>query len=474
MLYQLSCVFTAPTPTVDFAALLPTATHTLTPTPTPAPTETLPPTWTPTPTWTPAPTRTPTPEPTLTPTVIPAPLNPLRPTLAPVEITVTPHPSATVPIPTPVPRLPIREDAITVLLLGSDRRPDWNDWHTDAIQYIVIYPDVPSVAMLSIPRDLYVYIPNFWMSRINFADMYGDIHQTEGGGFGLFNQSLLYNLGITADYYVMVDFDGLIGLVDALGGIDVPVHCRLEDYWPYPDENGDYPWLVLEPGVQHMDGELALWYSRSRKTTSVFSREARQQQVLEAMWDKGKEANLFEAAPSLYDQWSHLFETDMGVGNILSLAMVGARLEAADVSRYNIGWGQVSSHVTPYGGSVFLPRWPEIEPVIQSVLAKPASSRASQALIPIEVWNGTAHEDWDLLAADRLAHWGFAPYVGEPDRRDYAETQIVFYGSTPKGSGLSLLQSLFRVGAVNTLVQEDASRQVKLRLILGEDYNPCR
>ena len=70
MLYQLSCAFTAPTPTVDYVALLPTATHTLTSTSTPEPTETLPPTWTPTPTWTPAPTRTPTPTPTLTPTEI--------------------------------------------------------------------------------------------------------------------------------------------------------------------------------------------------------------------------------------------------------------------------------------------------------------------------------------------------------------------------------------------------------------------
>ncbi|MGC9356629.1 MAG: LCP family protein [Anaerolineae bacterium] len=456
-------------------ALLPvTPSVTQSPTHTPSPTETVPPTWTPTFTPSATPTWTPTPSPTLTPSLTPTPLHPLRPTADYIRITVTPHPSATLPIPTPVPRQSISNDAVTILLLGSDQRPDWNDWHTDAIQYVVVYPDIPSVAMLSIPRDLYVYIPNFWMSRINFADMYGTVYNYDGGGFGLFNQTLLYNLGITADHYVKVNFDGLIGLVDAMGGIDVPVHCRLADHWPYPDENGEYPWLELEPRIHHMDGELALWYSRSRKTTSVFSREERQQQVLEAMWRKAKQANLLEAAPSVDEQWNYLFDTNMGVGNILNMAVVAARLDPMNVYYYNIGYGEVEYFVTPYGGSVFLPHWNEIEPVVNSVLARPSSQRATQSAIPVEVWNGTTLPDRDLLAADTLIHRGFNPIVGEPDRRDYAETQIVFFGGTTKGSGLSFLQSIFRVDQQHVITVEEPERDVRLRLILGADYDPCR
>jgi anionic cell wall polymer biosynthesis LytR-Cps2A-Psr (LCP) family protein len=152
-----------------------------------------------------------------------------------VDVTATANPSATLPIPTAVPLQPIADDAVTIVLLGSDQRPDWDDWHTDLVQYVVIHPSTPAVAILSIPRDLYVYIPDFWMSRINFADMYGEMNDYEGGGLGLLNQAMLYNLGISADYYIKVEFDGLIGLVDAMGGIDVPVHCLLEDYWPYPN-----------------------------------------------------------------------------------------------------------------------------------------------------------------------------------------------------------------------------------------------
>lgn len=400
-------------------------------------------------------------------------MNPGRPTLAPVDITPTLHPSHTITVPTPAPLLPIPEDALTVVLLGSDQRPDWDNWRTDAIQYVVIYPDVPSVSILSIPRDLYIYIPGFWMSRINTADMTGAVHNYPGGGFGLLNQALLYNLGISADYYAKVDMAGLRGLIDALGGIDMPVHCRLEDYWPYPNEAGEYDWLVLEPGLYHMDGRLALWYGRTRKTTSVFSREQRQQRVLEAMWRQAKQANLLEAVPALAQELSGLYQTDLGMGNILELAITAARLSAVDVHAYNIGRAQLIPYTTPEGGAVFLPVWEEIEPVLQNVLAKPSSSRALQAAIPIEVWNASGHEGWEHLAADWLVHAGYEPHYAPADGL-YPQSRLIFFGENTKGSGLSWVQSFFRIRQENVVLSPDPGAPFKMRLILGEDYVSCR
>ncbi|MBN1259050.1 MAG: LCP family protein [Anaerolineae bacterium] len=468
--------FAEPQPVVTPLPTLVASASTPRPRPSRTPSVSVPPTWTPaspSPFPTATATRTPTPSQTPTASATPTPLNPGRPTLAPVTITVTPYSTAVLTIPTPVAPFYIPKEAVTVVLLGSDQRPDWDDWHTDAVQYVVIYPDVPAVSMLSIPRDLYLYIPNFWMSRINFADMYGELYNYEGGGFGLLNQTMLYNLGITADYYVKVNFDGLIGLVDAIGGIDMAVHCRLEDYWPYPDENGEYPWLVLEPGMHHMNGDLALWYSRSRKTTSVFSREQRQQLVLEAMWHTGKQANLLEAAPSLLSELGHLYETDMGVGNVLELAFTAMELDVTDVRMYNIGYSQVESYITPKGGYVFLPVWEEMAPVIADVLAKPASSRAFQAPILVEVWNGSGHADWDRLAADRLEHAGYTPVIGASDGI-YPETRIIFFGGTTKGSGLAWVQSFFRVREENVAYLPDPNAAVKMRLIVGQDYVTCR
>jgi LCP family protein required for cell wall assembly len=450
----------------------PTFTPSATPTAPPPPTwtNTLPPTLPPTPTDTP--TRTPTP------TDTPTPLPPRRPTAIP---TFTPTPvitevvviSGTYPIPTPVPRYHIPEEAMTIVLLGSDQRPDWRHWNTDAIQYVVIYPDIPSVAVLSIPRDLYVYLPNFKMSRINTADMYGEIYQQDGGGIGYLNQTLLYNLGITADYYVKVNFDGLIGLVDAMGGIDVPVHCRLEDYWPYPDENGVYHILTLEPGVHHLDGERALWYSRSRKTTSVFSRERRQQQVIEAMWHTAKRANMFQIIPELYEQYGHLFQTDLDWGNILKLGQIASQVDAGHVRRYNIGAREVDYYVTQQGGNVFIPQWEAIAPIIDDVMTPPASSRAARAEIRVEVWNGGPHDGWGWLAADRLFNNGYTAEVGTADRRDYPQSRIYVFSSNPKGTGVEHVQALFNVPDELVTYVGDVESPYKLRLVIGQNYAPC-
>jgi len=473
MLYAVAETVAGPEPLPTLRSW-PTPTATFTPAPpTPTPLEValaLPPTWTPTATFTPSPTPTATPLPA-TPT--PTPLPGLRPTAVPLIGTPQAPPSSTLPVPTPVPPLTIPDEAVTILLLGSDQRPNWRDWHTDVVQYVVIYPDVPSVSIVSIPRDLYVYIPNFWMSRINFADLYGEKYKVEGGGFGLLNQTLLYNLGITADFYVKVNFDGLISLVDLLGGIDVPVHCRLEDYWPYPDPDGTYHRLALEPGVYHMDGELALWYSRSRLTTSAFSRERRQQQVLKAMWLKGRQMDLVTSAPRMYEQTRDLYQTNLGLGNILSLAVTASRLDPVNVRRYNIGPYDTKPYVTVYGGSVVLPIWERIHPLLEQALAAPLTNRATQNPILVEVVNASGHTDWGELAADRLYTFGFIPRLVSADGSVQQQTQVFFYGETTKGSGVQELLRALALDEQRLIWQPDAQAQVKLRLILGQDYQPC-
>jgi polyisoprenyl-teichoic acid--peptidoglycan teichoic acid transferase len=445
---------------------IPTETPTATPTSTPTPTATATPTPTPTPTSTP----TDTPTPTNTPTPLPL----TRPTAVPINIVPTEEISGTYPIPTAVPRYPISEDATTIMLLGSDQRPDWQHWNTDAIQYMVIYPKIRSVALLSIPRDLYVYVPTMKMSRINVADMYGETYGFDGGGFGLLNQTLLYNLGITADYYVKVNFQGLKTIVDALGGIDVPVHCHLEDWWPYPNEAGEYDRMVLEPGVHHMDGRLALWYSRTRKTSSVFDREVRQQQVLEAIWVKARQEGFLDMIPVLWEQYGSLVQTNLGWGNILSLGMLATQMELSQVSLYNLGFQEVTPYVTIHGGNVFLPNWEHMAPVIERALLPPAPSRAALASVKVEIWNGTGHPQWDLLAADRLYRYGFSPIVGTGDGTRTATTQIQVFGEHAKGTGLATAQAIFGVPDSAVTYVGPTDSDVKLRIILGDDYQVCQ
>ena len=382
-------------------------------------------------------------------------------------------PSTTLMIPTPVQPVPVAADAINIVVLGSDKRDDWTEWHTDVIQIVSIQRSKGVVSVISVPRDLYVYIPGMWMSRINFADYYGEAYGYEGGGPALVRDTLLYNLGIRMDYYVRTNFDGLIGIVDTMGGVDIPVHCYLSDYWPYPDENGVYPILEMEPGIQHMDGETALWYARSRKTTSVFSRERRQQQVLQAIWHKARDAGMLTRVPTLWRQGQEMVQTDLNVGEILDLARLALALDDRNVRFYNIGADVVTPWTTPYGGAVFLPQWEKIEPIVAEAMAPPKKARLNRTYMTVEVWNGTPNEGWGWLAADRLYRAGFPAYVSEADRTDYEQTQLIIFSSSLKGSGADHLQELLGLSDEQVLHRPDKSSPYGFRLILGADYQTC-
>lgn len=452
----------------------------VTPSPTPTPTA-KPTSATPSPTpFVPAfPTALP---PSPTPTPLPL-LEPDEPTPIPVALVVPepfpvsgPNqrvPSTTLLIPTPVQPVPVAADAINIAVLGSDQRPNWNEWHTDVVQIVSVQRNHGTVSIISIPRDLYVYIPGFWMSRINFADYYGEAYNYPGGGPQLLRDTLLYNLGIRVDYYARTNFDGLIGIVDTIGGIDIPVHCRLSDHWPYPDEHGVYPVLTMEPGVHHMDGETALWYARSRLTTSVFSRERRQQQVLQAIWRKARDAGLLTRVPALWKQGREMVETDLPFSQIMELARIALTLDEKNIRFYNIDLEEVTPWITPHGGRVYLPRWEAIEPVIAEAMAPVPEARLSRTYTPVEVWNGTSNPDWDLLAVDRLYRAGFPAVIGEPDHHNYTTTQMIVFGTQGKGSGADYLQELFGIPDDQVIRLPDEKSKYAIRLIIGADYQTC-
>ena len=413
---------------------------------------------------------TPTPLPSDASFVVPTPF----PTMSPQDISAAAAiVSYTLPIPTPVHPVPVASDAVNIAVLGSDQRQDWSEWHTDVIQIVSIQRKRGTVSVISIPRDIYLYIPTLWMSRVNFADFYGEKYDYEGGGPALIRDTLLYNLGIRVDYYARTNFDGLIDIVDTVGGIDIPVHCPLSDHWPYPDENGEYPIMSLDPRIHHMDGETALWYARSRKTTSVFSRERRQQQVLQSIWHKAQSVGMLSHVPTLWKQGHDMVETDLTLTDILDLAQIAISLEDQNVRFYNIGADVTTPWTTPYGGAVFLPQWEKIQPLLTEAMAPAPETRLGRTYMLVEVWNGTSNQDWDRLAVDRLYRAGFPAVTGEPDRRDYAKTQLIIFSEHTKGTGAGYLQQAFQIPADQVHHRPGDSSEFGFRLILGADYQTC-
>lgn len=365
------------------------------------------------------------------------------------------------------------------MLLGSDKRPNSNGWRTDVIIVVSINPDGPSAAMLSIPRDLYVWVPGWRMAKINTVDSHGNAVGYAGGGPGLLKQTLLYNLGIPIHYYARVDFDGFVRIVNTLGGIDVPVTCEMTDWRlksPELDIEDEDNWelFTIEEKVHQMDGDYALWYSRSRKRSSDFDRSRRQQQILRAMMAKALDLNIVPQIPQLWDDFSETIETDLGLGEILQLATLAPRLDFNKIKSRFISGDAVLAWTTPNNNAyVLLPQYKEIAELVADVFQPPAENRAFQDPPVVEVWNGTLRPDIDLLAVDNLAWEGLVPVLGSSDRQDYSQTQVIFYGQTFKGANTWTITKLFGVYESQMIHQPNPDSPVDYQVILGYDYETC-
>ncbi len=178
-------------------------------------------------------------------------------------------------------------------------------YRTDTIMILFAQPLAGTATLISFPRDLYVYIPAYTMQRINVAFPIGYTLGYEGGSFGLFQDTMMYNFGLRVDHWVRVNFSGFTGLVDSLGGIDVPVGQTLID------KRKGFGVVTVYPGVVHMDGATALWYVRSRYSTSDFDRERRQQEVILGFANRLLSLNALANMPGFFDQLRQFVDMDL-------------------------------------------------------------------------------------------------------------------------------------------------------------------
>ena len=432
------------------------------------------------PTATPANTATPSATPTL-----PPPQMTFAPTVEP-KVSIINTDTVVVP-PQPAPLRQFGPNVINVLLMGSDRRPGDQAWRTDVLILVSVDPDVPSVTMLSFPRDLWVYIPSWRWQRINLADEHGETAGFPGGGPALLKQTIQYNLGIPVHYYARVDFSGYKKLIDAVGGVDVVADCTLYDIFPdVPDGQNDIITgealsTVLTgtidipiAGVYHLDGKHALWYSRSRKTTSDFDRSRRQQRVLRALWDEIQEQGVVSQLPLLWDSFTQAVETDLTLNDILYLADVGRRIGPAHIRSRFIDGTLLTWHVTQTGASVLLYSYDELRPYLDETFAPLPENVGSKAPASVDVQNGSSHRDWERVAADRLGWAGYNVSGWGPAAQPAEHTTIVDYTTTSKGSRLSALVELFQVAPENLVSQPDPNSPWSYRVIIGEDWEPCQ
>ena len=377
----------------------------------------------------------------------------------------------------PEPALVLTDNqTVTYLLLGSDKRPGQTYFRTDTIVIAAIRPESGQVTLISVPRDLYVYIPNIGMDRVNAAYEYGEMYHYPGGGDALVKDTFLYNLGVRIDHLAIVDFDGFRRIVDTLGGVDVPVACSYTDWHlidPSYDPANENNWALytVGPGLLHMDGDLALWYARSRQRSSDFDRGRRSQEVLRALYTQALQTDAIGKIPQLYDDFSSTVITDLGLNSLLQLAPLALHLNNADIRSYYIGRDLVTAWMTPGGASVQLPNGPAIQSMLQQALS-PSGRLADQAALTIEVRNGTSNSGWDALAADRLNYFGYNTRLAAADRQDYANSLLYDLSASPNLDRATSLLSLLGLPS-SSFVTAPTQTDTDYVFIVGADYQPC-
>jgi len=287
-----------------------------------------------------------------TPTITPTPTlsNPWGDFPGPVRVSA-------IAIPPPVPQIQFPKKVINIILLGSDEAPDRYGHRTDTIMILSLDPESGKVTLLSIPRDLFVYIPGLRMDRINVADTFG--------GIEMVYQTILYNFGIEIDHWVRANFVGFVAAVNHLGGIDVQVGGHL-----YDECGGVY--YDYYPGTYPMDGHTALCYARMRKASNDFDRIGRQQEVLKAMFQKVLSLDGLTKLPQLYGEYNKWVETDIGLGNLLPLIPLASDLASGSASfkGYSIDGTMVTQWTMPISGAqVLLPDREIIQELLQGMYA---------------------------------------------------------------------------------------------------------
>ncbi len=445
------------------------------------------------PTNTVAPSETTTPSPTYTLTIVPT-----TPTTAAPAISATPRPLPTllVPgdpdpnaiavtaIPTGVTAVDRQGyDLVNILLLGADDEVTGDDIaRTDTMIILSINRTTGTVAMLSLPRDLFVWIPGWTMQRLNLAYTHGEQVGWTDGGFGLIRQTIFYNLGINVHYYAIINLSGFTQIVEAVGGVDVAVDCAIQDYAiigatvPTAAGEGDADALYTLPvGFYHFNGGEALWYARSRGNSSDFDRGRRQQQILRAIWRQTRSTGQLASLPDLWGEATQIVRTNLTFEDMVTLVPIALNLNTGNIEHFTFArLYHTTPWTTPDGSNVQIPNYDAVRELMTDFYTPPTESQVILEGAQVAVYNGTSNTNWDRVAAERLGWDGFnAVAAGAADRADYTDTVLIDHTGQTKGSSLQEIARLLNVSPENIILEPDPNRENDFEVILGRNYNSC-
>lgn len=356
---------------------------------------------------------------------------------------------------------------------------------TDTIIVFTLDPVSKTAGMISVPRDLFVNIPGFGYSRINTAWTSGEGAKLPGGGPGEAMKTVSQFLGVPVQYYVQVDFGTFVSFINMIHGIDI-----------YNDEN-----LVLDPlgsgtdhfkltccGIRHLNGRMALAYSRTRHTKDGdVDRSRRQQKVIMAIRDKvlspSEFPTLMAQAPELYNLFSSGVRTNISLQDALKLAVL-----TRDIPFDQIKQGVIDNHMVNFGNvtlggqnaSILMPIPDKIRELRDQIFSStgatsPMAQGNPQPLMQadgarVRVVNDSSTPDLDTRTGNFLLAQGMQVTERGAPNGNYNQTMVIIF--SPKLYALRfLINPLGMITASNQIVfKPDPSQSVDLEIRLGNDW----
>jgi LCP family protein required for cell wall assembly len=236
-----------------------------------------------------------------------------------------------------------------ILLLGTDDSPERGTLgRTDTIILATVLPLKPYVGMLSIPRDLWVTIPNVGEQRINTAYFFADANQP-GSGPQAAVQTIRDNFGVHVRYYAVIHMLGLTSVVDTLGGVDISL---------------DSPIGELPAGPHHLNGSDALAFVRERSSSDDFSRMVRSQILLSAVLKKLLHPSYWLSLPQFIVSLHQVVDTNIPLWQWPRLLFALLRAFVFGIDSQTITREMVIPFQTSQGAQVLAPNWDVINPLL--------------------------------------------------------------------------------------------------------------
>ena len=359
---------------------------------------------------------------------------------------------------------------ILLLGLGGANHPGGN--LTDTIMLASIDPINKKIALLSIPRDLYVKIDGEY-NKINYAYSYGEQHQKEtGGGPAQAKKVVSDVLDLPIHYFVKMDFGGFAKIVDAIGGIDVNVEKAISDpYYPAADMKGYAPFFI-KAGTHHMDGTLALKYVRSRETTSDFDRSSRQQTVIKALTAKATSLGVLTNPGKITSMISTVgthVKTDLSVSEMNRLIQLSKELDKNNIQNEVLDNSQDGLLVSKSGsaGYFLVPKsgsFKQIQEFVHSFLSEPYLVKEAAK---IEIQNGTGKSTLGKEVEEYLKNYGYQVVTQSNSPKIVSKSIIYDYTNGKKSTTLSLLKKRLNINNIETKGEGD---NIDILVILGKDF----